>query len=156
MASAQRAFKVNHHSVSLVLFDMDLFKDINDSYGHATGDWVLKTVCDSVKAHLRKTDLFGRLGGEEFALCLCGASAEEVRALAERCRVAILSVDTRPCGHVFTITASFGIATRAIGEGTTYQELLTAADKALYVSKNSGRNRVSVYQPSPSAPATGN
>ncbi|MBI2751738.1 MAG: GGDEF domain-containing protein [Burkholderiales bacterium] len=152
MARAQRAFKDGHQTISLVLFDMDLFKDINDSYGHATGDWVLKTVCDSVKAHLRKTDLFGRLGGEEFALCLRGLDPEEALTLAERCRIAILSVDTQPTGHVFTITASLGIATRAVGEHTSFHDLLVAADKALYVSKNSGRNRVSVYHPSAAVP----
>ncbi len=147
-ACAQQAFKDTRQTVSLVLFDMDYFKQVNDTYGHATGDWVLKTVCDTVKSHLRKTDLFGRLGGEEFALCLSGASPEEVLTLAERCRVAILATDTRPSGFAFAIASSFGIATRAVGERDSYKDLLAAADKALYVSKNTGRNRVSVYQPS--------
>jgi|GEM_PF-800022 diguanylate cyclase (GGDEF)-like protein len=147
-ASAHQAFKNNRRTVSLVLFDMDLFKHINDSFGHATGDWVLRTVCETVKAQLRKTDLLGRLGGEEFALCLTEFTPEEVLILAERCRVAVLAIDTRPSGFEFAITASFGIATRTVGENTSYEDLLVAADKALYVSKNSGRNRVSVYQPS--------
>ena len=134
--------------MSLVLFDMDYFKHVNDTFGHATGDWVLKTVCDTVKAHLRKTDLIGRLGGEEFALCLSGFTPEEVLTLAERCRVAILATDTRPSGFEFAIASSFGIATRAVGQNDSYKDLLAAADKALYVSKNTGRNRVSVYQPS--------
>jgi len=145
---AQQAFKDSRQTASLVIFDLDLFKHINDSFGHATGDWVLRAVCDTIKSHLRKTDLFGRLGGEEFALCLTGFTPEEVLILAERCRVAILSIDTKPSGHEFTVTSSFGIATRAVGEHVSYEELLVAADKALYVSKNSGRNRVSVYQPS--------
>jgi diguanylate cyclase (GGDEF)-like protein len=147
-ASAQQAFKDSRRTISLVLFDMDFFKHVNDNFGHATGDWVLRTVCETIKAHLRKTDLIGRLGGEEFALCLSDATPEEVLALAERCRVAVLSIDTHPSGYEFTITSSFGIATRAVGEHTRYEDLLSAADKALYVSKNSGRNRVSVYQPS--------
>lgn len=145
---AQQAFKDSRQTASLVIFDLDLFKHINDSFGHATGDWVLRAVCDTIKSHLRKTDLFGRLGGEEFALCLTGFTPEEALILAERCRVAILSIDTKPSGHEFTVTSSFGIATRAVGEHVSYEELLVAADKALYVSKNSGRNRVSVYQPS--------
>lgn len=145
---AQQAFKDTRQTVSLVLFDMDYFKHVNDTFGHATGDWVLKTVCETVKAHLRKTDLFGRLGGEEFALCLSGFTPEEVLTLAERCRVAILATDTRPSGFEFAIASSFGIATRAVGEHDNYKDLLAAADKALYVSKNTGRNRVSVYQPS--------
>lgn len=145
---AQQAFKDTRQTVSLVLFDMDYFKQVNDTYGHATGDWVLKTVCDTVKAHLRKTDLIGRLGGEEFALCLSGFTPEEVLTLAERCRVAILATDTRPSGFEFAIASSFGIATRAVGQNDSYKDLLAAADKALYVSKNTGRNRVSIYQPS--------
>jgi diguanylate cyclase (GGDEF)-like protein len=148
IACAQQAFKDSRQTVSLVLFDLDLFKQINDGFGHATGDWVLRAVCDTIKAHLRKTDLFGRLGGEEFALCLSGTTPDEVLILAERCRVAVLSIDTQPSGYEFTITSSFGIATRAVGEHTRYEDLLVAADKALYLSKNNGRNRVSVYQPS--------
>lgn len=147
-AGAQQALKDSNQAVSLVLFDMDYFKQVNDTFGHATGDWVLKTVCDTVKSHLRKTDLFGRLGGEEFALCLSGFSPEEVLTLAERCRVAILAIDTKPSGFAFAIASSFGIATRAVGETDSFKELLEAADKALYVSKNTGRNRVTVYQPS--------
>ncbi|MBI2751740.1 MAG: diguanylate cyclase [Burkholderiales bacterium] len=147
-ACAQQAFKDSRQTVSLVLFDMDYFKQVNDTFGHATGDWVLKTVCDTVKSHLRKTDLFGRLGGEEFALCLSEFSPEEVLTLAERCRVAILAIDTKPSGFAFAIASSFGIATRAIGETDSFKDLLAAADKALYVSKNTGRNRVTVYQPS--------
>lgn len=154
-AGAHQVFKDPSQTVSLVLFDMDLFKHVNDGYGHATGDWVLRTVCDSIKAHLRKTDLFGRLGGEEFALCLSGATPEEALALTERCRVAILSIDTQPSGFAFAITASFGIASRAVGEQTSYHDLLAAADKALYAAKNSGRNQVSVYQPSAGESAAG-
>jgi diguanylate cyclase (GGDEF)-like protein len=150
---ARQAFDENRHTVSLILFDMDLFKHVNDSYGHATGDWVLRTVCDTINAHLHKTDLFGRLGGEEFALCLTKFTPEEVLILAERCRVAVLAIDTRPSGYAFTITASFGIATRAVGDNTSYEDLLVAADKALYASKNSGRNRVSAYQPAAPEPA---
>jgi len=145
---AQQVFRNTRQTQSLVLFDMDYFKHVNDTFGHATGDWVLKTVCDTVKAHLRKTDLFGRMGGEEFALCMSGASPEEVLALAERCRLAILSTDTRPSGHEFAIASSFGIATRGVGESDSFKDMLAAADKALYVSKNTGRNRVSVYRTS--------
>jgi len=147
-ASGQRAFKEGPEPRSLWLFDMDDFKQVNDTFGHATGDWVLKTVCDTVKSHLRKTDLFGRLGGEEFALCVSGLSPEEVLTLTERCRVAVLAIDTKPSGFAFAIASSFGIATRAVGESDSFKDVLAAADKALYVSKNTGRNRVTVYQPS--------
>lgn len=145
-ACAQQAFSNTACSVSLVLFDMDYFKKINDTHGHATGDWVLKTVCATVKAQLHPTDPLGRLGGEEFALCLANASEEQAAAFAERCRAAIAAIDTRPSGFDFSITASFGIATRKAFEASTFEETLVAADKALYLSKNEGRNRVTVYQ----------
>lgn len=145
-ACARQAFKGSGSRVSLVLFDMDLFKHVNDRFGHATGDWVLKTVCDTVRAQLRKTDHLGRIGGEEFAICLPQFSEEEVIALAERCRAAIAAIDTRPSGFEFQITASFGIATSDQDGPVNFDEALAAADKALYLSKNEGRNRVTVYQ----------
>lgn len=147
-ACAHQAFGDANSRVSLVLFDMDFFKRINDTHGHAIGDWVLKTVCDTAKAQLRKTDMLGRLGGEEFAICLPLASAEEVLALAERCRAAIAAIDTSPSGFSFVMTASFGVATRGVDGLSSYEETLVAADKALYLSKNEGRNRVTVYQAS--------
>jgi diguanylate cyclase (GGDEF)-like protein len=146
MDCATQAFKNADSHASVVLFDMDHFKKINDTFGHAAGDWVLKTVCDTVKTHLRKTDIFGRLGGEEFAICLSGINQDEVLALAERCRVAISEINSNPCGFSFLITASFGLATRGIRGHINFEETLAAADKALYFSKNEGRNRVSVYQ----------
>jgi diguanylate cyclase (GGDEF)-like protein len=146
MDCSTQAFKNTGSQLSVVLFDMDHFKKINDTFGHAAGDWVLKTVCDRVKMHLRKTDIYGRLGGEEFAICLSGINQDEVLALAERCRVAISEIDSNPCGFSFLITASFGLATRGIRELGNFEETLAGADKALYFSKNEGRNRVSVFQ----------
>ena len=146
-ACGQLEFGDVNGTVSLILFDMDLFKRINDSYGHPAGDWVLKTVCETVKAQLRRADIFGRLGGEEFALCLPATGKEEALALAERCRAAIAAIDTAPSGFSFALSASFGIATRSVDAELTYDEALAAADKALYLSKTEGRNRVSVYRP---------
>ncbi|MES2049905.1 MAG: GGDEF domain-containing protein [Pseudomonadota bacterium] len=146
MDCATQAFKNSDGHASVVLFDMDHFKKINDTFGHAAGDWVLKTVCDTVKMHLRKTDIFGRLGGEEFAISLSGINQEEVLILAERCRAAIAEIDSNPCGFRFLITASFGLATRGIRGHMNFEETLAGADKALYFSKNEGRNRVSVFQ----------
>ena len=146
MDCSTQAFKNTDGHANVVLFDMDHFKKINDTFGHAAGDWVLKTVCDTVKTHLRKTDIFGRLGGEEFAICLSGINQEEVLALAERCRVAIAEIDSNPCGFSFLITASFGLATRGIRGHSNFEETLAGADKALYFSKNEGRNRVSIFQ----------
>lgn len=143
---AQKAFNDKDSVVSLVLFDMDFFKKINDTYGHATGDWVLKTVCHTVKRRLPKDAILGRMGGEEFAICLPTFSAEETRAVAQRCRTAIATVDSRHSGFNFQMTASFGIATRDANGSFSFEQALAAADKALYFSKNEGRNRVTVYQ----------
>ena len=143
---AQNAFNDKNSVVSLVLFDMDFFKKINDTYGHATGDWVLKTVCHTVKRRLPKDAILGRMGGEEFAVCLPTFSEEEARAVAQRCRTAIATVDSRHSGFNFQMTASFGIATRFANGTLSFEQALAAADKALYFSKNEGRNRVTVYQ----------
>jgi diguanylate cyclase (GGDEF)-like protein len=143
--SAHKVFANSRQNVSLVLFDMDHFKKINDTFGHAAGDWVLKNICAAVKSQLRKTDLVGRLGGEEFGICLPTSTEEEVVALAERCRAAINEIDTMESGYKFSISASFGVATRGKAGNETFDETLAAADKALYLSKDTGRNRVSVY-----------
>ncbi len=141
---AQQLFKDAQSIVSIVLFDMDFFKKINDTYGHAAGDWVLEAVCAIAKAQLQKGDCIGRLGGEEFAICLKDSSEGHASAMAERCRAAIAEIDTQPCGFDFLITASFGVATRSRGQSASFEEILVAADKALYLAKNEGRNRVTV------------
>ncbi len=146
-ACSQLAFRDTEGTVSLVLFDMDLFKRINDTYGHPAGDWVLKSVCETVQSQLRRTEILGRLGGEEFALCLPDTGLEEARVLAERCRSAIATIDSAPSGFSFTLSASFGIACHTPFTPLNFEEALAAADKALYLSKADGRNRVSVYRP---------
>jgi diguanylate cyclase (GGDEF)-like protein len=146
MDCSAQAFSNPDNLASVLLFDMDHFKKINDTFGHAVGDWVLKTVCATVKLQLRKTDVLGRLGGEEFGICQHSSTEEEVFALAERCRAAIAAIDTEACGYRFPISASFGVATRGSRELRSFEETLAAADKALYFSKNEGRNRVSAYQ----------
>lgn len=145
-ASAQQAFNDRTSDVSLVLFDMDYFKKINDTYGHPTGDWVLKTVCDTVKLQLPKTCQLGRLGGEEFAICMPQRTEREAFALAERCRVAIAEIGPHPSGLLLEIRASFGVATRSANHPDSFEETLVQADKALYLSKNEGRNRVTAFQ----------
>ena len=139
---AHHAFKDARGSISIVLFDMDEFKQINDTYAHAAGDWVLRTVGSTITGCLRSHDLFGRLGGEEFAICLPHTSEQEAAALAERCRAAIESIDSTPSGHRFSLSASFGIAVRPPGGTAGFEEVLAEADKALYDAKHLGRNRV--------------
>ncbi len=139
--------------VALLMFDLDHFKAINDSYGHVTGDWVLTRVADTCKTFCRRIDCLGRLGGEEFAFLMHGVDLASAVRLAEDCRVRIASIDTHESGHKFAITASFGVSTTAIA-GYDLARLLAQADQSLYRAKREGRNRVRAFNnDAPSAPA---
>ena len=129
---------------ALVMFDLDHFKAINDSYGHITGDWVLERVADACKTLCRRVDHFGRLGGEEFAMLVHGYDTASAMRLAEDCRVRIASIDTRETGHAFTVTASFGVSGTSLS-GYDLAKLLSHADQMLYRAKREGRNRVCAY-----------
>lgn len=145
MTCANEAFKDARGSIAVVLFDMDEFKQINDTFNHATGDWVLKTVSDTIARCLRAQDMFGRLGGEEFAICLPNTPEHEAMVLAERCRSAISAIDSTPSGFNFPISASFGIAVRPPNGAANFEETLAAADQALYRAKHLGRNRIETH-----------
>ena len=145
MACATEVFKDARGSIAVVLFDMDEFKQVNDTYNHATGDWVLQTVSATISHCLRAHDLFGRIGGEEFAICLPNTPEHEAMALAERCRGAIAAIDSAPSGFNFSITASFGIAVRPPGGAANLEATLARADQALYRAKHLGRNRIETF-----------
>ncbi|MEW9796722.1 GGDEF domain-containing protein [Alteromonas sp. CYL-A6] len=126
---------------SLLLFDLDHFKRVNDTYGHQVGDWVLERVVDTVAEQLDAGTVFGRMGGEEFAVFLYGQDRHHALALAETCRAAIQNVDTADSGHGFFVSASFGVSDTSQA-GYLFRNLSSASDLALYQSKQSGRNRV--------------
>jgi two-component system cell cycle response regulator len=125
---------------AVLLLDVDHFKRVNDTYGHAAGDIVLREVADRVRAHLRAADVVARYGGEEFMVVMSGATAEDARLVAERLRSAIASSPVALDGQALVVTASVGVA--AGGAGTGCDDVVGAADAALYRAKNSGRNRV--------------
>ena len=129
----------------VILFDLDHFKRINDSYGHGTGDWALKKVVEVLKPHVRNGDVFARIGGEEFALFLPYANEEKGMEVAEQCRSRIEAIDTHLSGHKFTITASFGVSGMTT-EDLSLDPLLHRADMALYAAKSNGRNSVFCYE----------
>ncbi len=129
---------------SLIMFDLDHFKAINDTYGHGAGDWVLKQVGKICSSHCRQIDYIGRLGGEEFAMLLRGLDMTSAAKIAEDCRSILAQLDTRECGFVFVVTASFGVTSTA-QSGYDLSRLLSHADQMLYRAKNEGRNRVCVY-----------
>lgn len=129
---------------ALIMFDLDHFKTINDSYGHDIGDWVLKQVARTCEGLCRRIDQFGRLGGEEFAILLRGIDLQSATRLAEDCRVRLTQIDSRESGHAFVVTASFGVSATPLS-GYNLAKLLSHADQMLYSGKRSGRNRVNAY-----------
>ena len=127
--------------LALCIIDVDLFKPINDRYGHISGDEVLRRIGALVHAHARGEDVAARIGGEEFALLLPECDLADAAALAERLRAAVAAEVFAPGGEPQRITISIGIAGLAPGRDTR-STLMGAADTALYRAKSEGRNRV--------------
>jgi len=130
--------------VSALLFDLDRFKSINDQYGHAIGDRVLRAFTDIAVTELRSTDLLGRLGGEEFGALLFGAEAASAAATAERIRAAFEESYARDGIGAKNVSVSVGVASVPADEQVEVETLMLKADEALYVAKARGRNRVEV------------
>jgi len=127
--------------LSLVMMDIDRFKEINDSYGHQIGDEVLKEIASRAKDELRGSDLLGRYGGEEFVTLLPDTTKEQAGQLAERLRKIIEAKSFGFDGVELKITASFGVAEFG-GDGSTYEDMINIADQRLYKAKRDGRNQV--------------
>ena len=125
---------------SLVMLDVDHFKSVNDTYGHGVGDQVLRNIAELASVALRPTDVFGRLGGEEFAIILSETSGEQALVVAERLRGAIADQPTTLSdGRMLQVTASFGIAP-LMRPVSSVPSWLESADRMLYAAKASGRN----------------
>ncbi len=138
------------HPLSLVMIDMDGFKQINDSHGHAAGDHMLKQFADCVRITLRKTDLAFRFGGDEFVIALPQTGIAQAQAVVGKLRQGFAAVDfSDAIAHLeHQPTLSIGVAERSKGTGIlTLQNLLAAADAALYDAKAAQRNCIRVYQP---------
>src|SRR4051812_16476084 len=133
--------------LSILLADLDLLRDVNNTCGHLAGDAVIRGVADVLRSQLRPFDIPGRFGGEEFAVALPEASHEEALVIAERIRAAVANAEFKlPSGDGFvTATISLGVATHP--ESETVDDLIHQADLALYRSKALGRNRVSGTAP---------
>ena len=139
-----RAHRFNE-AMSVFVLDVDHFKRINDSYGHATGDDALRMVAGGCQAILREYDILGRLGGEEFVVVLPGATAEESRVVAERVRRHLSRMAIPGPEGRFHLTSSIGISALD-GAYDTLEKAIHRADLALYRAKREGRNRVVVYE----------
>jgi len=129
------------HSMSVIMIDIDHFKNINDNYGHSVGDTALKIIANVLQSTIREIDILARIGGEEFALILPETDMHEAHKLAERVRLKIADEKITHKDNVFHVTSSFGISS-CIVVNQTLEEMLIKADDALYIAKKKGRNQV--------------
>ncbi|WP_394129013.1 diguanylate cyclase [Shewanella maritima] len=132
---------------SVLVMDLDLFKSINDRFGHATGDWTLKCVSGVVHDTIRPKDIFVRLGGEEFGVFLPDTTELVAAEMAERIRRLVSEIDTKLSGHQFTVSLSIGVSSVTESD-LSVDPLVQRADTALYQAKRQGRNSVVVYEES--------
>lgn len=125
--------------LSVIMLDIDEFKSVNDRYGHAAGDMALISLAECCRSVLRESDIIGRLGGEEFAICCPEASLEGAKIIAERIRTRCESILLHYQEHAFCITVSLGV-TRLSAQDANLEGLIHRADKLLYRAKQEGRN----------------
>lgn len=142
LAQARKASRRDGRPLSLVMFDIDRFKHVNDTFGHSVGDMVLRKLVLTCSALLREVDVLARWGGEEFMLLLPDTPLKGAEALAERLRRAVETEDYSPAA---TLTSSFGVAELGLEEAD--ERCYKRLDEALYRAKASGRNRVCVAEP---------
>lgn len=153
MRKAEKVFSAlrkNGGNVSVIMFDIDHFKRINDTYGHEAGDCVLKNVAAVAKECLRESDIIGRYGGEEFIICLPNTHLVAANQIANRIRTRISDSFIRNHGNEIRVTSSFGVSNADINAGEdrhSIHSLMRDADKALYTAKNNGRNCVQLFVP---------
>jgi two-component system cell cycle response regulator len=135
------AFAKRHRAeVSLLILDVDHFKDVNDGFGHPAGDAILKQLASRVRNTLRVEDVFARYGGEEFAVIARGIERNGALAFAERIRTLVAATPFQHEEHPISITVSIGVATLADCRDASVDQLITLADSRLYVAKANGRN----------------
>ncbi|MBK7778840.1 MAG: GGDEF domain-containing protein [Sandaracinaceae bacterium] len=130
--------------VSVLMVDVDHFKRVNDTHGHAVGDEVLRGVASALVAAARREDACGRLGGEEFVLLLDGCAGATALEVSERVRAGVAALRFQAGGEPFGVTVSIGVTTVAVDAEVGVEAALRAADRALYASKSEGRDRVTM------------
>jgi diguanylate cyclase (GGDEF)-like protein len=124
------------------MFDIDNFKQINDTYGHLKGDEALKKISTNVQNHIRDNDFFIRWGGEEFIVLLQESTIDKAQKIAEKLRKVINSIEIEEVGH---FSCSFGVACGLIKREVDFDKILKQSDDALYLAKNNGKNRVETH-----------
>lgn len=136
--------KQHNTAIGLIVFDLDCFKQINEQYGHDVGDKALQAVVNICNHFIRSGDIFGRIGGEEFAIALPDCQPDKVLMMAEICRDAIEQLDCSAIAPQLKMTASFGVSNHLYA-GYQAADMMRQADQALYLAKYHGRNRVETY-----------
>jgi diguanylate cyclase (GGDEF)-like protein len=132
--------------IALLFIDLDHFKEINDTHGHAAGDACLRAIIGPIQAELRQSDVIGRYGGEEFVVILSSADAASARPIAERILERVADVQVEGFGAPIRLTCSIGVASSDT-LGVWGEHLIARADAAVYAAKRSGRNRVRIALP---------
>ncbi|MCW8930441.1 MAG: sensor domain-containing diguanylate cyclase [Gammaproteobacteria bacterium] len=143
---SDRYLQLSHRKrqlLTFIIFDIDFFKKVNDSYGHNTGDQVLKFITEKISLQLRRSDIFGRIGGDEFAIALLDTNIEEATEIAEKLRTTIQEAPYSNKSITVELSISLGI-TEAKENEQEVSFILSRADVALYQAKNNGRNQVAV------------
>ena len=132
-----RVKRYGSETFSVLFFDVDHFKQVNDNYGHAAGDYVLQEICQTVSKRMRLTDIVARWGGEEFVAILPSTNQDKAKVVAEKLRETIFNMTFDEVGHV---TCSFGVG--EFHQDDTFHSVILRVDKAMYQAKANGRNRV--------------
>ena len=156
MGNALQRARRDGHATSLVVLDLDNFKQINDTRGHPVGDAALTAFAHTLRERLRAADAFGRLGGDEFAVLLTDTGAGQALRMAELLRSAAEALEiTLPSGERLRITVSIGVATATPESPLTSEALHAEADRSLYAAKRGGRNQAVRLDDGPAQPAAG-
>lgn len=130
---------------SLVLFDLDYFKRINDNFGHLVGDKILVQFVNLIQSQIRSDDVFSRVGGEEFALLLKNVTCQQAFSIVEKLRESLLTLSINEQLQLITVTISIGVVDNS-SKPKSVEEMIDMADKGLYKAKSLGRNRTVLYQ----------
>lgn len=142
--AAKRQMEHERRSFGVIAIDIDHFKSVNDTYGHAVGDAVLRAVASVLRSESQPSDIIGRIGGEEFVVILPESDASGAMNHAERLRVQMAACSIAATGGPLRVTASLGVS-QCHAQDNSFEDVLARADKALYASKKSGRNRVTHF-----------
>lgn len=148
LSAAEQTFELAHRNnfdIAVLYIDIDHFKVVNDTYGHGGGDEVLRCFATVVEACVRKSDLIGRLGGEEFAVILLNTNQAGASVLAEKIRETAKASAVEFSGRQINYTVSVGLAMYVPERDASLDEVISKADEALYVAKHDGRDRVVIY-----------